>query len=247
LIVTVVGCGEAFDERLPNTSVLVRTESAVMLLDCGYTVPPHVWRAESDPNTIDLVYLSHAHADHYFGLPALLGRMWEDGRTKPLVLMAQQEVLHAAEQLLEMGYRDLRRRFRFDLQPCPVSEVREHAAFDCLFRFAATRHSSRNFSIRIDSARSALCYSGDGALTAASRELIRGVALWIQETYSFEPSEVHADIEDVLNSATAAGVKRLAMVHVSRGARRERARLFEAMLSAPVLCALPEPGSMFLL
>jgi len=38
-----LGVGEAFDEKTPNTSMLVRTDiegkSVSVLLDCGYSVP----------------------------------------------------------------------------------------------------------------------------------------------------------------------------------------------------------------
>ena len=35
----VLGCGEAFDNDLFNTSILLRTSAATMLLDCGYSIP----------------------------------------------------------------------------------------------------------------------------------------------------------------------------------------------------------------
>jgi ribonuclease BN (tRNA processing enzyme) len=247
LIVTIVGCGEAFDDALPNTSLLVRTDVSVLLLDCGFSVPPHVWRAEASPDAIDLIYLSHIHADHSFGLPGLLGRMWEEGRSRPLTLMAQSSVLKTAEHLLDVGYPNLRQRFRFDLQLCSVDTDRTVTMFGCTFRFAETRHSARNLAIRIESGGAVLCYSGDGAITNASRELARGAGLWAQETYSLDPSDVHADIRDVLRSAEGAAVNRVALVHVARAVRRRRAEIFEAMLAAPVLCALPEPGSVFVL
>ena len=45
LRVEVLGCGEAFDETLPNTSLLVNTGALKMLLDCGYSVPQRFWCA----------------------------------------------------------------------------------------------------------------------------------------------------------------------------------------------------------
>jgi ribonuclease BN (tRNA processing enzyme) len=227
--------------------LLVGTGSSLLLLDCGFTVPPEIWRTETSADAIDLIYLSHGHADHCFGLPALLGRMWEGHRSKPLMLMGQSSVVRAAEHLLETGYPNLRRRFCFDLQLCPVDDDHNLAMLGCTFTFAETRHSARNLAVRIEADGAVLCYSGDGAITNASRELARGAGLWVQEAYSFDHSEAHADVGDVLRSAEQAGVKRVALVHVSRNVRCERARLFEAMLSAPVLCALPEPGSVFVL
>ena len=85
--ITVLGCGEAFDDALPNNSYLVRIGGSVLLLDCGYSIPPRLWHFEHDDSAVDLIYISHAHADHYFGLPAVLGRMWEQGRTMPLTIL----------------------------------------------------------------------------------------------------------------------------------------------------------------
>lgn len=244
--VTVIGNGEAFDELLPNTSLLVRSHEATILLDCGYSVPPHVFRTEPDADAIDLIYLSHAHADHYFGMPGLLGRMWDSGRTKPLVIMAQAAVLDAFEQVMTLGYRNLRSRFQFDLQLCPVDAEEPASLFGLTFRFAETVHSARNLAIRIEGGGPALCYSGDGAITESSRELARGAALWVQEAFSYEPMpSVHAHIGDVLESAAAVHAGRVALVHMSRHVRRERTRLFETMLTAPAGCVLPEVGRVF--
>ncbi len=71
-----IGVGEAFDEDLPNTSILVRArdernESSI-LLDCGFTAPPSFWKIAKDPDDLDAIWISHFHGDHFFVLPALL-------------------------------------------------------------------------------------------------------------------------------------------------------------------------------
>jgi ribonuclease Z len=103
--VTVLGCGEAFDERFTNTSLLLRAERKAILLDCGYSAPAPLWNALADPDGLDLIYISHQHADHCFGLPAVLGRMWEEGRRKPLVILSQPPVLGRIRELMDAGYR----------------------------------------------------------------------------------------------------------------------------------------------
>ena len=70
-----LGVGEAFDEDVPNNSHLIETGKTKILLDCGMTATPQVWKYNKDQNFIDSVYISHWHADHYFGLPGLLLRM----------------------------------------------------------------------------------------------------------------------------------------------------------------------------
>lgn len=240
LKVTVLGCGEAWDDRLPNTSLLVRTSAATVLLDCGFTVPPEVWKHAPDANEVDLIYISHAHGDHFFGLPALLGRMWEEGRTKPLTILTQAYAWEAAEQALDLAYRSLRKRYLFPLR---FAEAADGYTFeDASFRFAPTKHSASNLAIRIEADSHAVCYSGDGGPTPESCELYRDSDLLVHEAFGFETSDVHSSVGEVLELADQANVRRVALVHVSRGVRRERTSLMHAMLTSDVRCLLPSPG-----
>ena len=236
-----LGCGEAFDEDLPNTSVLLKF-SSTLLLDCGFSVPPQVWRAVPDANTIDAVYISHAHADHYFGLPALLGRMWEDGRTKPLSLISQAAVLDQIREALELGYRGLPARFRYSIEQQAVAPGQTLRIGDASLDFAHTSHPSPNLAIRIEAEGKKVCYSGDGMFTDASRRLFCGADLLIHEAYSFERIPVHADIGRLIEMAEQEGVRRLALVHVQRDLRRNPERILRAIQRKPHF-DLPEPAS----
>jgi ribonuclease Z len=71
LRVTFVGIGEAFDEGLGNTSVLVRFPSppaaaGQILLDYGFTPAHAFWRCSPDPMGLDAIWVSHFHGDHFF-------------------------------------------------------------------------------------------------------------------------------------------------------------------------------------
>jgi ribonuclease BN (tRNA processing enzyme) len=202
-------------------------------------VPPEVWKHAPDPNEIDLIYISHAHADHYFGLPGLLGRMWEEGRTKPLTILTQPYVWEAIEQVLTLGYRSLRSRYQFRLD---FAEARDGYQFaNAVCRFAQTKHSATNLAIRIESGGRTVCYSGDGGTTPESCALFVNSDLLVHECFGFEPSEVHAAVDEVLDAAT--GVYRVALVHISRHVRRERTRLMQRLLRSHVRCIVPEPAA----
>jgi ribonuclease Z len=240
LNLTVLGCGEAFDDRLPNTSLLLRTSAATILFDCGFTVPPEVWKHAPDANEIDAIYISHAHADHFFGMPGLLGRMWEEGRTKPLTVVSQPGVREAVEQALALGYRSLRKRFLFALHF--VDALDGLHLLECRWRFALTKHSTPNLAVRIDSDSTAFCYSGDGGPTPESRRLYANCSVLVHEAFGFEPSEVHATVDEVLEAAEAARIGRVALVHIARAVRRERTGLMQALIRSHVRCLLPVPG-----
>lgn len=221
--------------------MLLRTPAATFLFDCGFTAGAEVWKYATDPNEIDLIYISHAHADHYFGLPGLLGRMWEEGRTKPLTVLTQPFVWESIEQALTLGYRSLRKRFQYPLQF--VEAVDSVAFADASFRFAQTRHSSPNLAVRVEADDKVFCYSGDGAVTRESCLLYRDADVLVHEAFGFERSDVHATVDDVLQAASGASVRRVALVHIARGVRRERTHLMRALLMSPVRCLVPEPGN----
>lgn len=245
--VTILGCGEAFDETLPNTSMLVRTSQAVVLLECGYSAPPRVWAECATAGEIGLICISHAHADHYFGLPALLGRMWEEKRTEPLIILTQPSIAAQIRDILEYGYRALAARFQFPVEYLAAVPGETVHALGASFQFAPTLHSVTNLAVRIEAGRKSLCYSGDGMFTEASRKLFEGADLVLHEAFSFEESPVHADIPRLLAMGAETGAGELGLVHVQRGLRRNPARIHEALATLPAgpRASLPEPGHVY--
>lgn len=240
--VTVLGCGEAFDERYVNTSLLAEAAGCTILMDCGYSVPPQLWKRVPDQSAIDLIYLSHAHADHYFGVPAVLGRMWEEGRTKPLMIMSQPSVLDHVKRLMDFGYNGLSSRFKYQVEYMPIQPGRTCEWKQFSFDFAPTRHAVTNLAIRVRTGEKVFCYSGDGTVTDETRQLFAHSDLVVHEAYLFEPLPVHADIPGLLEMAQREHVRRLALVHVQRGLRANPERIHETIgdfTGADV--SLPEP------
>ena len=70
--ITFLGVGEGFDEDHTHTCMLVEAAGRRMLVDCGATAPPSVWHKSKRPDYLDGIFISHFHADHVFGLPALI-------------------------------------------------------------------------------------------------------------------------------------------------------------------------------
>lgn len=240
----ILGCGEAFDELLPNTSILVNC-GEVLLLDCGFSVPPQLWSEAADPDLIDAVYISHGHADHYFGLPALLTRMWEDKRTKPLMIVSQAAVLERIPQAMELAYPGLAARFPFAIEYRAAEPGKSMTVGRASLQFAETQHAAVNYAVRIESGGKTVCYSGDGMFTNASRKLYSGADLLFHEAYSFEASPTHGEINEVISMADEEGVGRLGLMHVKRTLRRQSDRLIEAVQEGGERVLLPQPGSRF--
>jgi ribonuclease Z len=100
---TVLGSGDAFSGCGCNAAALI--DSAV-LVDCGAPVHVQSLRAGADIHGIDLVLLTHFHADHTFMLPVLLGAraFTAAGSPRPLVIAGPVGTREYVRRLVATGY-----------------------------------------------------------------------------------------------------------------------------------------------
>ena len=247
--VTFLGVGEAFDENHANTSILLRTEHegepVTLLLDCGYSVPPKVWQLGLSADGLDGIWISHFHADHAFGLPALLVRFWEEKRTKDLHILGQKGIESFVLRCLDLAYPNFHPRLEFALRFEEVEPAQQVVALGPAWKTAVNDHSQRNLVLRLDSEGKSLFYSGDGRPTPETIALADGVDLIVHEAFHLSMDVPgHGTIAGCLEMARACKAKRLALVHIQRDVRRERfaeiRELAESLEDLEVL--IPEPG-----
>jgi ribonuclease Z len=245
--VVFVGTGEALDPELPNTSLLVRGPKT-LLLDCGYAVPHALWQITRDADELDAVWISHGHADHCFGLPALLLWMRLAGRRRALTVLGGPGSQARLEQVLELGYPGSYAPHK--CYPIEFVELRagELARFGALeLRVAPTLHSLANWALRIDFpgiALRSLVYSGDGAPTDASRTLCAGASIVVHECFHVEASageRKHGDLRGLLSLARAAGVDTLAVLHFTAEQREAIAEAARAAAGDDLEVLVPRP------
>lgn len=229
--ITFLGVGEAFDEYLHNVCLLIEATGRRMLIDCGATAPPAVWKQSQRADYLDGIFVSHLHADHIFGLPALLMRMWEDGRTRPFYLFGPVGLQRYIERMLKLAYdgsvpkhgrgegaksegipftlryRELQRSHRWD---------------DWNLRVASTRHTISNLGLRLEAGdpQSVFCYSGDGMYTPTAGRLYAGADLVVHEGYTDDgETKVHCSLKQLERLQDIARPKHLAVVHMRRDLR----------------------------
>ena len=81
--ITFLGTGEAFGERA-NTSILIDDK---ILLDCGMQTVQQLMKLKFDLSKIEIIWISHHHADHCFGIPAFFCASKEDGRKENIEIL----------------------------------------------------------------------------------------------------------------------------------------------------------------
>ncbi len=244
-----LGVGEAFDEELPNTSILIHyvegTSPVTLLLDCGFTAPPQFWREELEVDKLDGIWISHFHGDHYFGLPALLVRFWEEGRSKVLTILGQKGIDSFTRKSLDLAYPGLYEKLEFPIRFLEVEPKKDVKIFGLTFQAADNSHSQRDLALRIEAHGKSIYYSGDGKATPESMALAKGSQLIIHEAFHIE-TEIpgHGSITGSIDMAKRCEASNLALVHIQRNVRRQvidRMQQFTHMAGS-LNVMVPEPG-----
>jgi len=244
-----LGVGEAFDEKLPNTSILIRcgVESSflTLLLDCGFTAPPQFWSEEPEVDALDGIWISHFHGDHSLGLPALLVRFREEGRTKALTILGQKGIDSFTLKSLDLAYPGFYKKIEFPIRFLEVEPGKDVEVFGLNFQAADNIHSQRNLALRIDVDEKSIYYSGDGKPTPESMALAKGSQLIIHEAFRMETElPGHGTITGSIEMAKRCEASNLALVHIQRDVRRrviDRMQQFND-LAGSLNVMIPEPG-----
>jgi ribonuclease Z len=82
------------------TSLMVRWQGHGFLVDCGEGTQVAIRSAGLGFKQIDVICLTHFHADHIAGLPGLLLTIGNSGRTEPLTILGPRHVREVVDSLL---------------------------------------------------------------------------------------------------------------------------------------------------
>jgi ribonuclease BN (tRNA processing enzyme) len=247
--VVFLGVGEAFDEALPNTSILIRfgagNSPVTVLLDCGFTAPPCLWKEAREPDSLDAIWISHFHGDHALGLPSLLVRSWEEGRGKPLLILGQKGTGAFTRQAVDLAYPGFYGKLAFPIKFVEIEPGENFELLGLTFGTAETNHSQRNLALRIDARGKSIYYSGDGKPTPESMLLAQGCHLIIHEAFHMETElPTHGTVMGSVDTAKRSGAAHLALVHIQRKARTQVIENLERLgdLAGSAQLMVPEPG-----
>jgi ribonuclease Z len=204
-----------------TTSLLLEDAAGLVLIDCGGSPVQRLRRLEVDPLRLAHVIVTHLHADHAYGLPALLQASSLLGRTAPLPILCRPEHVEPLATLLALF--GLTERLRFEAPLTPIALAAGAPAFalgTLTVSTAPNEHGPMpNFAVRVDVVRGgALVYSSDTRPCDAVVQLARGADTLVHEATFPDRHRgrfgVHSTAAEAGQVAARAGVRRLILTHI---------------------------------
>ncbi len=219
-----------------------------MLVDCGFNIPQQLWKFNPDRNFLDAIYISHQHADHFFGLPAVFLRMWEGGRKRDLTVICQRGLMDSFSNFMEAAYKDFVKKFDYKINLIESQEGKEIDFNDLKLSFSKTVHSGENLAVKITDGKNTYTYSGDGS-PQAGIDFYKNLDLLILETYLYDQEKFfHSSIVSAIKFAKENNAKCLALTHINRDLRKkELGKIKEELKKESIKVIIPEPLEEYIL
>ncbi len=220
-----LGVGDAFDSLRGNSSVLIHSQSKI-LMDCGYLTPYFFAQGAYGPDFLDAIYLSHVHPDHSFGIVPLLVNFTFNQRKKPLTIIGKPGTKTFVETLLKLSQSELGEFAQFSLDYIETTTAIKFKEFN--LDFAPTIHPSDPYSIKFESNHCSFAFSSDGKLTAEQKNLFLNCQTLVFNTEIIQGTHaVHSTMEEVLNYAKSLkNIKNIALIHIDQKISREQIKKY---------------------
>lgn len=217
--VTFLGTAAARPTPGRNVSaVLVEHDGTAVLLDCGEGTERQLLRFAPEAS-VNAIFVSHNHADHLLGVPALVQCLGEEGPTPEV--HAPTGAVAAVEDALALVAAEMR------VQPGvePLEHEDEVYVGSLRVRAFSTAHKGHSLGYAVDAAtdrdRKKVVYTGDTRPSRATVRAARGADLLVHEATFCEEEKAraratrHSTAAEAAGVAREAGVDRLALTHLS--------------------------------
>jgi len=86
-----------------TTSQILENNGKAFLIDCGEGTQIQLRKNKIKFNSIEHIFISHLHGDHYFGLPGLILTLNLLGREKPLKIYGPKGIKNIITSLMKAG------------------------------------------------------------------------------------------------------------------------------------------------
>lgn len=218
--VVLIGTSDAFGSGGRRQSAyLVRAPSGGVLLDCGQTTGTGLAALGISRDEIDVILVSHFHADHFGGIPLfLLAAEYQDDRRKPIRIVGPPTIetrVRRVAMALGHGIENHEWSFPIHFQEIPAGAAMELGPVRA--RAFETLHSpdSCPHGLIVEAGPHRIAYSGDtGWFDELPRE-VAGCDLFLCECTQVNHSfEYHLSLEELADQRPRFDVGNLILTHL---------------------------------
>jgi ribonuclease BN (tRNA processing enzyme) len=220
--VQIVGCGDAFGTggRF-NTSYHLRGDRINALVDCGASSLVALNRLGIDRNAIDVILISHFHADHIGGIPFfMLEANYVLKRERPLLIAGPKGLADRHARWMELafpGSMSIDLRFKLTLQELEIGRRAEVGPLGVIpFHVIHDDRAGPCLGLRIEAEGKTVAFSGDTEWTDALIDVGRNADLFICECYTRDkPIATHMALASLEHHLDQIRPKKLLLTHMS--------------------------------
>jgi ribonuclease BN (tRNA processing enzyme) len=217
-----VGSGDAFGSggRF-HTCFHVVSEELNFLVDCGASSVIAMKRLGIDLNAIDLIVLTHYHADHCGGVPFfILNAQFVAKRVRPLAIAGPPPIKEWFTRQMETAFAGSSQEARkFEVSLVELAPEHPWDFRNAEIRSVRVRHGEPPESYhgyRISIGGKVLAFSGDTEWTDSLIELGRDADLFVSEAYVYDrPVHLHLAYQQLIEKLDLIRPKRLIITHMS--------------------------------
>jgi len=183
LDLTFLGTGNAFAPTRYWSSFLANDK---YLFDAPPTLLAHMKKLGKNPGDVEVVFISHFHGDHFFGLPFLFLEYAELApRTKDLTIVGPPGIAKRTESVTELAFSNVfRKKDRgYALRFVEVQDGATGEVGGCTFTARRVTHVAdlECFAFRVSCEHGTVAYSGDTVMCDALVPIADGSDVFVVE------------------------------------------------------------------
>jgi ribonuclease BN (tRNA processing enzyme) len=227
-----VGCGDAFGSggRFNTCFHLVGNEINA-LIDCGATSLVAMSKLAIDRNAIDVIFISHFHADHIAGVPFLiLEANYVTKRKRPLTIVGPPGLKTRFPEVMEGGFPGtgtMELNFPLHLVELEIGKRREIGPVGVTpFHVVHDDRAGPCLGFRFEIEGKVIAFSGDTEWTDVLIDIGREADLFICEAYTRnKPIQTHMALSLLEKHLDQIRPKRLVLTHMGEDMLAHRAEV----------------------
>jgi ribonuclease BN (tRNA processing enzyme) len=176
-----LGSGNAFAPGRGFNSFLLNRR---MLFEAGPTTLPALKSLGIPLKSIQVLFISHFHGDHTFGLPFIfLDHFFVTRRKDPLTIIGPKGLKQKTHQIIDLAYPHMRRKHanKFPVKFIEVTSGREYRIGNSSLKVYKMIHDEASLGFRLTVKGISLAYCGDAGPGPELTSMLEGVRLAVLE------------------------------------------------------------------